>query len=87
MSSTSKYHHELTAGVGKCSVPMWMAGCPAGFCDAPAYGKQTEKYRAGFRMFNHIDPRYRPQPSYAPGLACSDHGGPEAPSAERQERT
>ena len=76
MASMLKHHHELTNGVGKCSVPMWMNGCPAGFCDKEAYGRQTQAYRDRFKMFGHVDPRYRPQPAYAPGLACLTHGGP-----------
>lgn len=40
MASTLKWHHELTNGVGKCSVPMWMGGCPSGFCDEPAFGER-----------------------------------------------
>jgi len=75
MSSLSKHHEELTDGVGRCSVPMWQAGCPAGFCDDPAYGKQTAEYRNRFRG---MDPRYH-QPAYASGLACPGHGGPSAP--------
>jgi hypothetical protein len=77
MASTSKHHHELTNGVGKCSVPMWMGGCPAGFCDKPAYGKPPEckmfyNYAAGERQ--RLDGRYN---GYVPGLACPSHGGPE----------
>lgn len=41
MASTLKHHHELTDGVGKCSVPMWSMGMPAGFCDEPAYGERA----------------------------------------------
>ena len=34
MSRLRKHHEELNAeGVGKCSVPMWSGGGPAGFCD------------------------------------------------------
>jgi len=61
MACMNKHHQELTDGVGKCSVPMWSGGCPAGFCDLPAYGKQ-------------IPQPYRQ--AYAPGLACPFHGGP-----------
>ncbi len=48
-------------GVGKCSVPMWCMGVPAGFCDNDAYGKQLDRF---------IDR------AYAPFLACPAHGGP-----------
>ena len=33
MATLSEHHRMLTNGVGKCSVPMWMGGLPAGFCD------------------------------------------------------
>jgi len=36
MARIQKHHKELTNGVGKCSVPMWRGGLPAGFCDQPA---------------------------------------------------
>lgn len=58
------HHQELDAsGRGKCSVPMWRMGLPAGFCDAEAYGEcplQTQKQRD----------------FYIPALACPTHGGP-----------
>ena len=79
MASTQKHHHELTDGVGKCSVPMWQFGSPAGFCDAPAYGKQPpgQWYRNAYTGEMHrIDGRYN---GYIPGLACPAHGGPNAP--------
>lgn len=66
MSQISKCHRELTNGVGKCSVPMWMNGLPAGFCDAPAYGEQTA---AGKHAYS----------GYVPALACPRHGGPPPP--------
>lgn len=59
-----KCHQELTNGIGKCSVPMWCNGLPAGFCDEPAYGKPTKE---GQRRYN----------GYVPHLACFNHGGPE----------
>ena len=61
MASTLRYHHVLTDGVGKCSVPVWSMGAPAGFCDAPAYGERQ------------ANSRYT---GYVPGLACPNHGGP-----------
>lgn len=64
MASMSKHHEELTAGIGKCSKPMWDGtGMPAGFCDRPAYGRQEPLRRD----------------VYCPGLACPQHGGPQAP--------
>jgi hypothetical protein len=79
MASTSKHHHELTNGVGKCSVPMWMNGCSADFCDKPAYGKrpdcaQWRNHCSGETV--RFDGRYN---GYVPGLACAGHGGPEKP--------
>lgn len=65
MAQLSECHKTLTYGVGKCSVPMWCAGMPAGFCDEPAFGPQTPR------------PRWDTVPrSYAPALACPGHGGP-----------
>lgn len=78
MARTSKHHHELTNGVGKCSVPMWMGGCPSGFCDEPAYGRPvpSKMYRNGWTgEMMRMDSRYN---GYVPGLACVAHGGPEA---------
>ena len=66
MSCLSEHHKVLTDGVGKCSVPMWSAdGCPAGFCDGPAYGMPEP----------HQD-RYG---GYSSGLVCFEHGGPRLP--------
>jgi hypothetical protein len=76
MSRTSEWHEKLTDGVGKCSVPMWMGGVPAGFCDKPAYGKQEkDQYRYG----NWYDRgSYREWiAGYCGGLACYGHGGPK----------
>lgn len=76
MARLSKHHEELTNGVGKCSVPMWMCGCPAGFCDKPAYGKYVpgpmfrDWWTGEIRRF---DGKYS---GYVPGLACEMHGGP-----------
>lgn len=77
MSKTSDHHHNLTNGVGKCSVPMWQCGAPAGFCDKPAYGKPTPcaKFRDGWTgELRRMDGKYN---GYVPGLACPGHGGPE----------
>jgi hypothetical protein len=64
-------------GEGKCSVPMWSMGGPAGFCDEPAYGKPppSKMYRNGWTgEMMRMDGRYN---GYVPGLACYGHGGPE----------
>ena len=65
MAICSKHHEELNKeGIGKCSVPVWMSGLPAGFCDSVAYGTLTEEGKL----------RYK---GYVPFLACPVHGGPE----------
>ena len=80
MACMNEHHKTLTGGVGKCSVPMWAMGCPAGFCDEPAYGERPPGRR--FRdahtgeMFRE-DGRYD---GYVPGLACKAHGGPAEPA-------
>lgn len=59
----SECHFKLDKnGEGKCSVPMWCNGMPAGFCDNTAYGEPLPN--------NHYT-------GYVPGLACPGHGGPE----------
>ena len=76
MSTTMKHHRELTNGVGKCSVPMWMNGSPAGFCDKPAFGERPEckEWRNAYTgRMNRFDGLYN---GYVPGLACAGHGGP-----------
>lgn len=75
MSQLSKHNQELTNGVGKCSVPMWMCGMPAGFCDKEAYSKRPPSktwwnYAANQQM--RSDRRYN---GYVPSLACPMHGG------------
>lgn len=78
----SKHHQQLDAeGKGKCSVPMWVGGCPAGFCDNMAYGERPpgETWRnAHSGELMRLDGRYN---GYVPGLACPIHGGPDAPTA------
>ena len=77
----SKHHQELDAnGVGSCSVPMWMNGVPAGFCDEPAYGPQEP----GQRRYGTHEPSWGGKwfHGYCSGLACHKHGGPLAPNAE-----
>lgn len=65
MASCGLRHKELGPdGQGLCSVPMWMGGLPAGFCNETAYGPP-------------VNPR--PE-RYVPGLACPMHGGPHAPA-------
>ena len=58
---------------GKCRVPMWMGGIPAGFCDREAFGPQyPRKYLA------NADSRYLlDRPAYCVGPCCPEHGGPK----------
>ena len=73
MAVCNKNHKELTNGKGKCSVPMWMNGVPAGFCDRDAFGEPTEAGK--FRYTG-----------YVPYLACYGHGGPTRAEIIRKER-
>jgi hypothetical protein len=77
MSRASKDHYELTNGIGKCSVPMFFMGGPAGFCDCPAYGERPHSkmyWNAGLGRYSRWDGKYD---GYVPGLACVAHGGPD----------
>ncbi len=84
MSKLSKHHEELTDGKGKCSVPMWCGGLPAGFCDEDAFGKPLPA-EGGYwrdpytREWKRWDGKYD---GYVPGLACPRHGGPKCPGFE-----
>ena len=79
MSSIGKHHQELNEqGVGKCSVPMWMGGSPAGFCDKEAYGvppRSSRIFNYGIMEEQRTDGRYD---GYVPALACIGHGGPKS---------
>lgn len=57
---------------GKCGVPMWMMGTPAGYCDRPAFGPQLprEVLRDGRGWITGNSP-FCP-----PGPCCPMHGGP-----------
>ena len=83
----SKQHEVLTDGVGKCSVPMWMGGVPAGLCDERAFGKQEEdQLRYGRWIYNGSwGSGRRWYPGYCGGLACHRHGGPEEPDSQQGE--
>lgn len=75
----SKDHEELVDGKGRCSVPMWSGGCPAGFCDSPAFGYR-EKCKDGYWRDGYTGERKRHDmkyDGYVPGLACPGHGGPK----------
>ena len=68
-------HHKKVGPGSCCSVPMWSGGCPAGFCDEPAYGKPppSRRFRDGLGQMYREDLRYD---GYVPALACRAHGGP-----------
>ncbi len=70
MARLFRHHSELTDGVGRCSVPAWSGGCPAGFCDEDAYGKHEGR-----------TPSYD---GYVPALACYRHGGPKENQAKKE---
>ena len=64
-------------GIGKCSVPMWCGGMPAGFCDNPAYGFPPKNRE--YSINPHTRERYyfdRLYGGIVPALACPGHGGP-----------
>ena len=81
MACMSDHHKTLTNHKGKCSVPMWAGGCPAGFCDKDAFGEpppgKTHCHPDGHLYRD--DGRYA---GYVPGLACEHHGGPPCPGLE-----
>jgi hypothetical protein len=63
-------------GIGRCSVPMWSMGMPAGFCNEEAYGERLPT-KIHTRWDGHTyaeDGRYA---GYVPYLACPAHGGPK----------
>lgn len=76
MTPSEHHKHVNSEGVGKCSVPMWMGGLPAGFCDEPAYGPQE---KGQLRYGNWEWGRFTP--GYCSGLACHNHGGPKCEGA------
>lgn len=80
MACLMTHHQKLDAeGRGRCSVPMFMGGGPAGFCDEAAYGKRLptrihiQHYPGGYREWAE-DGGYT---GTVPGLACPRHGGPQ----------
>ena len=74
MSVMWECHKKLNEmGEGKCSLPMWMGGMPAGFCDKPAYGFETKEHEELMRCRN--------ESQFIPGLACPAHGGPKKEQA------
>lgn len=80
VTSLNNNHRVLTNGVGKCSVPMWSNGLPAGFCDQDAFGDfipGKETIRNGQNEIVRLDGKYN---GYVPALACYAHGGPKEKS-------
>lgn len=70
---------------GKCSVPMWCMGMPAGRCDRPAYGERLEcpTFRDAWTgEIKRLDGKYA---GWVSGLACPLHGGPGKPKEEKAE--
>lgn len=57
---------------GKCRVPMWMAGFPAGFCDVPANGPQLPMEVLFWSRAWRAEDR-----PYCFGPCCPNHGGPK----------
>ncbi len=59
--------------VGRCRVPMWMGGCPSGFCAEEAFGPQyPREYLASKNSRYMLD-----RPPYCFGPCCPAHGGPK----------
>lgn len=56
---------------GKCQVPMWMAGCPAGHCGEPANGRQLP-----LEVLWNQRGWPNDQVPYSFGPCCPKHGGP-----------
>ena len=59
---------------GKCRVPMWMGGCPAGHCDQEAFGPQYPREYLAEKNARYMFDR----PAYCHGPCCPAHGGPKA---------
>ena len=67
-----KQHRPAAWEGGKCRVPMWMGGMPAGHCDEPAFGPQYPR-----AYLARTNPRYLlDSPTYCVGPCCPAHGGP-----------
>lgn len=60
--------------VGKCRVPMWMGGSPAGHCGAEAFGPQYPRDYLAAKDGRYLFDR----PAYCHGPCCPNHGGPAA---------
>ena len=74
---------KINKPIGKCSVPMWDRGMPAGLCDRPAYGERLEcpAFRDAWTgEIKRLDGKYA---GWVSGFACPLHGGPE-PEEEKE---
>lgn len=67
---------------GKCSVPMWMGGFPAGTCGKPAFGEYIPGPTFRDAYTGKVERFDRKWHGYCPGLACEHHGGPSCPGIE-----
>lgn len=56
---------------GACRVPMWMGGCPSGFCGKSANGAQLPR-----EVLYDQRNWQRGDAPYCFGPCCPDHGGP-----------
>lgn len=67
MATLNSHHKPVAGAIGKCSVPLFGASGPAGFCLRDAYGQQ---YHGSLSEFygNRATP-------LAMGLCCKAHGG------------
>lgn len=57
---------------GKCRVPMWVGGCPSGFCGKAANGPQLP-----FEVLYDQRNWQRGDVPYCHGPCCPKHGGPK----------
>lgn len=70
MSVMNEKHKPVCGQAGACSVPMYIAGSPAGFCDEKSYGEQ---YTGAHLPWRYQLPNH---PPLALGYCCEGHGGP-----------
>lgn len=57
---------------GKCMVPMWMMGCPSGYCGEKAFGPQLP-----YDVLLATRAWLRKDIPYCNGPCCPVHGGPK----------
>lgn len=66
----------IKAQHGKCRVPMWSGGLPAGFCDQPAFGEHIQGQRFRDAWTGHVRRLDGVWDGYVNGPCCPGHGGP-----------